>query len=149
TRVPLPLFAPTQRFFLTQAKNNPTRPHWLKMPATKPFSWAWDYVFELKRSIPKEEKEAIRRELTAPKVIARAQQLETELTHFKSLGIDWSDSREVFLAALRNVHLKKISVAQLASLHMLDSAKHALSSPLQVPECYHFSDAAKSDSAAD
>lgn len=81
---------------------------------------------ELIRSIPAEEKEYIIAELDSSIVIERAKLLCEELSANKMVGLNLGESRTLFLAALRNLREKKISVNQLATIHILDSAIRTL-----------------------
>lgn len=81
---------------------------------------------ELIRSLPEEEREDIIAELDSDPIITRANLLCTELARNKAVGFNLDESRTLFLAALRNLKCKKISAAQLATLHILDSAIRTL-----------------------
>lgn len=81
---------------------------------------------ELIRSIPEAERDSVIRELDSNPVVRRAELLCEELTSQKMIGTKLDESRTLFLAALRNLREKKISVAQLSSLHILDSAIRTL-----------------------
>ncbi|WP_115705708.1 ankyrin repeat domain-containing protein [Legionella sainthelensi] len=85
-----------------------------------------DFYDELIRSIPAEEREDILAELDSRSIINRAELLCKELSTNKRVGSNLEESRTLFLAALRNLKEKKISVNQLATLHILDSAIRTL-----------------------
>ena len=85
-----------------------------------------DYYDELIRSLPKNERNHIITELNSRKVIRRAELLETELTTDKHVRPNLNESRVLFLAALRNLKLGKITIGQLATMHLLDSAIRTL-----------------------
>lgn len=81
---------------------------------------------ELFRSIPEDEREAIMQELQSEKIAKYAQTLQEELEESQTSIYATKKSRTLFLTALRCVKYKKISVAELASIHILDSAIHTL-----------------------
>ncbi|KTC88190.1 hypothetical protein [Legionella cincinnatiensis] len=82
--------------------------------------------YELMLSLPAEEREYIITELDSDVVIERAQLLCKELSQDELVGLNIKESRILFLAALRNLREGKISVNQLATLHILDSAIRTL-----------------------
>ncbi|KTD56769.1 hypothetical protein Lsan_2929 [Legionella santicrucis] len=73
------------------------------------------------RSLPAEEREYIITELDSNVVIERARLLCKELSKNEMVGLNLEESRILFLAALRNLKENKISVNQLATLHIIDS----------------------------
>ncbi len=77
---------------------------------------------ELIQSLPEAEKEEINKELDSEAVGQRAILLSQQLA--KNEYFDKKDSRILLLAALKNFKNGFISAAQLASLHLLDSAIH-------------------------
>ncbi len=81
---------------------------------------------ELIRSIPETERLTVLWELESTSITQRAKRLQEELITGKTVGTDLKESRAVFLAALRSLKLKQISEAQLASIHILDSAIRTL-----------------------
>ncbi len=81
---------------------------------------------ELIRSLPAEERQNIIAELDNGFIIGRAKLLCQELSANKMVGLTLEESRILFLAALRNLREKKISVNQLATLHIIDSAIRTL-----------------------
>ena len=81
---------------------------------------------ELINSIPVEERACIVNELDSPAIILRAKKLKEELAGAVLLEMNPQESRALFLAASRLVRDKQISMAQLASIHILDSAIHTL-----------------------
>lgn len=83
------------------------------------------YYQELYASIPETEKDLISSELASDAIVALTEQLKNKLANSKII-FELSDSRNLFLAALRGVKHKQISIAQLATLHILDSAIRTL-----------------------
>jgi hypothetical protein len=81
---------------------------------------------ELVHSIPLQERGAILDELESNEIIERANTLRDDLASNKLMKLDPSESRLILLAALRNLKYKQITPAQLASLHLFDSALHTL-----------------------
>jgi hypothetical protein len=81
---------------------------------------------ELVRSIPETEKSSVLRELNSDTIVRSAEKLKEQLDKLEMVGLDLKGSRTLFLAALRGVKLKQISAAQLATLHILDSAIRTL-----------------------
>lgn len=81
---------------------------------------------ELIRSIPINERREVIAELDNHLIIERAKLLCEEFSANKMVGLDLRESRTLFLAALRNLRDKKISVNQLATIHILDSAIRTL-----------------------
>jgi|GEM_PF-2125120 len=80
----------------------------------------------LTRSLPKEEHDEIVEELSYEKIIKLAELLCEQLSRNKQVVLDQDKSRDLFLAALRNLKINKITAEQLATLHVLDSAIHTL-----------------------
>lgn len=78
------------------------------------------------RSIPVKEKQTILAELDSPLITQRAHLLCEELAGNQMIGTELDESRTLFLAALRNVKDHKITINQLATLHILDSAIRTL-----------------------
>lgn len=93
--------------------------HYQPKLVTKPYD-------VLVRSIPIEEKQTILAELDSNLVIQRANLLCEELARNDRIGTNQEESRTVFLAALRNLKENKITINQLATLHILDSAIRTL-----------------------
>lgn len=81
---------------------------------------------ELIRSIPETERASVLKALDSDVIAKRADQLKQQLFTLQTVGQNLSESRTLFLAALRGVKLKQISAAQLATLHILDSAIRTL-----------------------
>lgn len=81
---------------------------------------------ELIRSLPEDERDDILDELNSHAIVSRAELLCSELASNKDLRLNSEESRTLFLAALRNLKLGKITTAQLATMHILDSAIHTL-----------------------
>ncbi|GEM_PF-5827432 len=87
----------------------------------------FDYYAEIIRSIPLDEKETVLYELdNSREVQVRAEKLLQELSQNEAVGANLGESRTLFLAALKNLKEGKISVAQFASIHTLDSAIRTL-----------------------
>lgn len=81
---------------------------------------------ELVRSIPERERDSVLKELEDDLIIRRSEELKDELDKLMLIGLNLTESRILFLAALRGVKMKQISAAQLATLHLLDSAIRTL-----------------------
>ncbi|WP_419421231.1 hypothetical protein ACNVED_15285 (plasmid) [Legionella sp. D16C41] len=81
---------------------------------------------ELIQSLPAKVRQNISNELDSRLVTKRAEKLCQELSENTIVGVNLEESRTLFLAALRNLRDKKISVNQLATLHILDSAIRTL-----------------------
>ncbi|WP_133130930.1 hypothetical protein [Legionella yabuuchiae] len=80
----------------------------------------------LTHSLPKEEHDKIIEELSYEKIIKLAELLCEQLSRNEQDVLDQDKSRDLFLAALKNLKLNKITAGQLATLHVLDSAIHTL-----------------------
>ncbi|MGQ3890228.1 hypothetical protein ACQUW5_14530 [Legionella sp. CNM-1927-20] len=85
-----------------------------------------DSYGELIQSLPAKVRKIIINELDNRPIIERAELLCKELSGHAMVGLNLEESRTLFLAALRNLRDKKISVNQLATLHILDSAIRTL-----------------------
>lgn len=86
-----------------------------------------EFYDELIRSISPDEKPGVEEELAKDVLLAkRAEVLCQELAENKRFNFPLNESRNVFLAALLCLSQNKISAAQLASLHILDSAIRTL-----------------------
>lgn len=81
---------------------------------------------ELLRSIPENERQEIMQELESEQIAEYARTLQEELEESQTSIYATKKSRTLFITALRCVKDKKISVAELASIHILDSAIHTL-----------------------
>ncbi len=79
---------------------------------------------ELIRSLPEKEREVVIAELSSDKVARRLKSLRHDLALDKFVGGNLLKSRRLFLAALEGLRLGQITYAQLASLHITDSAIH-------------------------
>ncbi len=87
---------------------------------------SFHFYNELTHAIPPGEREEVIAELERLDVIERARRLVAQLAAGDIVGTDMAESRLLFLAALRALRDKQISVNQLASLHILDSAIRTL-----------------------
>ncbi|WP_176713829.1 ankyrin repeat domain-containing protein [Legionella jamestowniensis] len=85
-----------------------------------------NYYDELVKSIPEEDRASVLSELESLPIRQRAEKLDKELAANEWIGLDVSESYTLFLAALRNLKSGKITAAQLASLHLFDSAIRTL-----------------------
>ncbi|STX52338.1 Uncharacterised protein [Legionella busanensis] len=85
-----------------------------------------DSYSELIQSLPAKLRKDIINELDTRLIVQRAELLCKELSENAMVGLNLEESRTLFLAALRNLRDKKISVNQLATLHILDSAIRTL-----------------------
>src|SRR3990167_7815338 len=82
---------------------------------------------ELIRSLPHDEHTDILFGLNSRAVVERAELLCSELvSNDHTIGLKLDESRTLFLAALRNLKFGKITAAQLATLHIFDSAVRTL-----------------------
>lgn len=84
------------------------------------------YYDELIASIPEPEKASLLSELNNSIITSRLERLIHELYNLEMVGINEVDTRTLFLAALRGVKTNQISAAQLATLHVVDSAIRTL-----------------------
>lgn len=99
----------------------------------------FDYYAEIIRSIPEDERDTILSELDNNREIrARAEKLLRELSRSDLIGLNLDESRTLFLAALKNLKESKITVAQFASIHILDSAIRTLYTQPMVHLIYHY-----------
>ncbi|MFT4059355.1 MAG: hypothetical protein QM652_07385 [Legionella sp.] len=80
---------------------------------------------ELIESIPREERSHLIAELDSEIITARAIELQEQLSKAEMV-VNIDESRTLFLAACKSVRDRKISMAQLASIHILDSAIRTL-----------------------
>ncbi|BCA96257.1 hypothetical protein TUM19329_26180 [Legionella antarctica] len=85
-----------------------------------------NYYEELVKSIPGKDRDSLFNELESLSIRQRAEKLCEELASEQCVGLDVSESRTMFLAALRNLKYGKMTAAQLASLHLFDAAIHTL-----------------------
>jgi len=84
------------------------------------------YYNELISSITEAEKPILLNELDSTLVTTRAEKLQEELSKLEMVVVTEKDTRTLFLAALRGVKKNQISAAQLATLHVIDSAVQSL-----------------------
>ena len=88
-----------------------------------------EHYDELVHSLPEKEREYDLSALDGATIIERAELLCKQIDAPDTrpiFDLDPGKSRILFLAALRNLKLGKISYAQLATMHILDSAIHTL-----------------------
>ena len=85
----------------------------------------FNFYNELIRSLPDDERDTILAELCTPEMVKQAQLLFEDLTIDKPIA-PTDGSRNQLLAALLNFKLNKISIAQLATMHIFDSAVRTL-----------------------
>ncbi|CAM2786629.1 hypothetical protein [Legionella worsleiensis] len=101
------------------------------------------FLNELILSLPESERAGVLEELEHDAVVQRTKRLVDELATGVINEFEIPESRTLFLAALRGVKLKQISAAELATLHIFDSAIRTLYISPRVYLRYYFLNADK------